>query len=84
MPDLKPKRDFMTPEEFAAKISWEGGVTEALEYGLKSSELDPDDEASRELRAAWIRAEDLWGEMRLAIQGVDEVLDDMDVEGPEG
>lgn len=77
-------KTYMTAEEFASKISWEGGVTEALEYGLKSSELDPDDEASRELRAAWIRAEGLWEEMRLAIDGVDEVLEDMDVEGPEG
>jgi hypothetical protein len=69
---------YMTPQEFAAKISWEGGVTEALEYGLKSTDLNPEDEASRDMRSAWIRAEDLWEEMRLAIERVDEVLDDMD------
>ncbi len=74
-------KTYMTAEEFASKISWEGGITEALDYGLKSSHLDPNDEDARELRAAWIRAEDLWEEMRVAIQGVDEVLEDMDIEG---
>lgn len=77
-------KTFSTPEEFASKISWEGGVVDALEYGLKSTDLDPDDEGSRDLRAAWIRCEDLWEEMRLAIQRVDEVLEDIDDEGDEG
>lgn len=33
----------MTPEEFAAKVHWEGGVIDALEYGLKAEDMDGSD-----------------------------------------
>jgi len=42
----------MTPEEFLDKVEWEGGIAQAVEYGLTSAHLDdPDSDFGR----AWDR-----------------------------
>ncbi len=43
----------MTPEEFASKIEWEGGIFEALDYGLKSTDIDPTAPKAAELIEIW-------------------------------
>lgn len=55
--------DFMTVGDFAAKVEWEGGVVDALDYGLKADDLDPDDEASKPLREAWAEMERIYREV---------------------
>jgi hypothetical protein len=45
----------MTEQEFAAKVIWEGGIFDALEYGLKSADCDPG-----KLRDLWTRLEYHW------------------------
>lgn len=43
----------------AYKIRWEGGVMAALDYGLRSDDIDDPD-----LRAAWHRLQSLHAELR--------------------
>src|SRR5690606_33060360 len=45
---------YQTREQVAAKVDWEGGIPEALEYGLTVDDMPAGDE---ELRAAWGRPE---------------------------
>jgi hypothetical protein len=68
--------DYMTPDDFAQKVEWEGGIVDALEYGLHATDLDPDDEASKPLRAAWAALEAVYREQyRPAESRVSELLD---------
>ena len=55
--------EFMTAKDFAAKIEWEGGVSDALDYGLKHTALDPNDSESADLRSKWKEIEDAWSEV---------------------
>ena len=41
---------FESREALAAKVSWEGGIYEALDYGIRADEMPEGDE---ELTAAW-------------------------------
>ena len=41
---------FSTREDFAAKVEWEGGVLESLDYGLTKEDVP---EGDTELYAAW-------------------------------
>ena len=45
----------MTKERLADKIEWEGGVLEAVEYGIKVSDLP--DGVPEEIADAWGRLE---------------------------
>lgn len=65
----------MTPANFNAKIEWEGGIIEALDYGLK-----PADAPEGPLRDAWTRAYDLWQQMEPVIREIDELLEAIDEE----
>jgi len=49
----------MTPEEFAAKIEFEDGIVEALEYGLRETDLDDSDP---HLKADWARLRQIYDE----------------------
>ena len=75
--------EYMTPQDFAGKIEWEGGITGALDYGLKSTRLDPDDPASTPLREAWAVLEAAWNEIQPAMRAVEDILEDLDDEGDE-
>ena len=51
----------MTLVEFCAKVEWEGGVIEALTYGLKESDLDGiTDPLAVELREIWTSLTAAW------------------------
>jgi hypothetical protein len=64
--------DKLTEEEFAAKVEWEGGIGEALSYGLKASDLQNPDS---ELGKAWARLERIWTkEVRPAVAAVEKLL----------
>lgn len=62
----------MTPEEFVAKIRWEGGVVGALEYGLTAEDL-PKGSA---LREAWHELEVAWTAFHDYVEDVEEMLGD--------
>lgn len=68
-------KDGMTPQDFLSKVSWEGGVFEALQYGLHEDTLDDSDpdlkENWRELRLAYLDLEGL-------VQGIEEKMEDYD------
>ena len=51
---------YQTLEDLAAKIDWEGGIAEAVAYGIKHTDI-PD--GHPDLAAAWARLEDVHAEM---------------------
>lgn len=59
----------MTEKDFAAKIEWEGGIPDALEYGLKSEDCEPG-----ELRNAWKDLEDRWKTLQKPMSVVERIL----------
>lgn len=60
----------MTEQEFAQKIDWEGGILEALGYGLR-----PDDAPPGELRDAWAELRAAFEDMRPLVRRVEGILD---------
>lgn len=70
----------MTAEDFAAKVEWEGGVTSALDYGLKATDLpeNSDDPLTADLRAAWTALQGKWDALRDEMREVEEILDEID------
>lgn len=75
-----PVTEYMTPADFAAKVAWEGGIEPALDYGLKHTELNPDDAASAKLRTAWAGLETAWREhFKPASEAVETVLEELEV-----
>lgn len=62
----------MTPEEFAAKVQWEGGVLDALEYGLRSTHLDDSNPA---LKGGWMELETLWMNFEPLLVGVEVLIE---------
>lgn len=73
---------YMTPARFAGKVEWEGGVFEALDYGLEHTRLDPDDSAAAELRAAWAELERLYAPVAAQAALVGRLLDQLADEVP--
>lgn len=59
----------MTAKDLADKVHWEGGIVSALEYGIRSDEID-----DPELIALWRRLEGLYDQLRPAIVATDRVL----------
>jgi hypothetical protein len=62
-------KERMTTEELARKVRWEGGIVSALEYGIRSHEID-----DPELAALWRRMEDLYDQLRPPIATADRML----------
>ena len=61
----------MTVEDFAAKIEWEGGTIDALDYGLS-----PEDAPEGELRDLWQAAYDIWTQqLKPAIGQIDDWIE---------
>lgn len=50
---------FYDLEDLCAKVDWEGGVDQAISYGIKASDIDPE---LSELRAAWDEAVEKYNE----------------------
>jgi hypothetical protein len=67
----------MSASRFANKVHCEGGIVEALEYGLTVDDLDPDDPRGWTLRQAWGELADLWAEMSPVVERVDYLLGDL-------
>lgn len=65
----------MTAANFNGKIEWEGGIIEALDYGLK-----PTDAPEGPLRDAWTRAYELWQQMEPVISEINALLEAIDEE----
>jgi hypothetical protein len=65
----------MTAADFKAKVEWEGGIVEALDYGLKHTHLDG--RAPAALYNAWKKLEELYAPLREQMRVVDELLDDL-------
>ncbi len=59
----------MSTRELARKVQWEGGVISALEYGIRSDEID-----DPELAALWRNMENLYDQLRPAVQIADKML----------
>ena len=76
--------DTMSLLDFCSKIEWEGGVVQALEYGLKADDLDSDefDPRAEQLRDIWVALQGAWETVaRLedeASEIIDRVLDESD------
>lgn len=70
--------EFMTAAGFAAKVEWEGGVLEALDYGLKHTHLDPADHEAAALREAWADLERLYAPVAEKALIVGALLDRLD------
>lgn len=53
----------MTIEELASKIEWEGGIMEAVDYGIKVADLPED--IPVEIRDAWQRMRNVLADVDL-------------------
>jgi hypothetical protein len=51
----------MTVRRLAQKVQWEGGVLDALQYGIRADEIDDPD-----VSEAWRKLESLWAELESA------------------
>jgi hypothetical protein len=59
----------LTIDRLADKVSWEGGVIGALEFGVRS-----DDIADPEAASLWRRLEELYGQLRPAMWQMERML----------
>lgn len=69
----------MTARHFAEKVQWEGGIVEALDYGLTPDHIDPNDPAGSELRRLWTELHTLWRtQMAPLVERIDSIIDDLE------
>lgn len=64
----------MNEERFASKVEYEGGIFDALDYGLRSTDLDDQDS---DLAVAWEALEKAFDNMRPALAEVERILEDL-------
>jgi hypothetical protein len=64
-------REMMNARELARKVEWEGGVLGALEYGIRSEEVD-----DPELATLWHRMETIYEQLRPSIRLANQLLSD--------
>lgn len=64
-----PTKNLMTAKDLADKVHWEGGIVSALEYGIRSEDID-----DPELVALWRRLEGLYDQMRPTMVATDRLL----------
>jgi hypothetical protein len=69
----------MTAADFASKVEWEGGVMEALDYGLK-----PADAPEGPIRDAWARLYQLWQQLSPIADEVSRLLDGVERDDEDG
>lgn len=65
----------------AEKVDWEGGITEALEYGIKAADMP---EGDAELTAAWQALEDAFTALQPLAAAVGDLLEAARDEAPDG
>ena len=66
----------MTESAFAGKVEWEGGILEALDYGLK-----PADAPKGPIRDAWARLYQVWQQIEPLVDEVSRLLDGVEHSG---
>ena len=71
-------RELMSAKDFAAKVEWEGGILEALDYGLKHTDLAADDPDAADLRAGWKTLEEMYEEMKPALHDMEGLLEGLE------
>lgn len=64
----------MNGPDFAGKVQWEGGVVDALDYGLKHTDLDIGEDD--ELRQVWQELEQQWDVMRIMVEQAESLLEE--------
>jgi len=62
---------FTSREHLAAKIEWEGGILEALDYGIRTGDMP---EGDTELIEAWGKLEAAWKQLNPLADAVTELL----------
>jgi hypothetical protein len=63
---------FANREELAAKIEWEGGFPDALDYGIKAADMP---EGDTELAEAWSALEAAWNAVGPPLERVGDLLE---------
>lgn len=63
---------YATREEVRGKIEWEGGIMEALDYGLRVTDMP---EGDTELRDAWDKLGTAYHELAPLVDAVERLLD---------
>lgn len=71
----KKQKKQMTPSEFIDKVECEGGILEALDYGLRAKDMDDSDPS---FKAAWQRLETKFDLMHGDLSEVESMIDCMD------
>ena len=56
-----------TVQEIANKIQWEGGILDAVEYGIHATDIEDEDLA------------ELWSELEFEYESVKEIVDNIDL-----
>lgn len=64
---------FASRADVAGKVSWEGGIIEALEYGIHASHMPAGDD---ELTAAWQALEDAFNALQPLAATVGDLLEE--------
>jgi hypothetical protein len=64
---------FEDREELANKIEWEGGIIDALDYGIKTENMP---EGDTELAEAWGKLEAAYHELTPLTDAVEKLLED--------
>ena len=62
---------FKDRHDLAAKVSWEGGILEAVDYGIKAADMP---EGDAELTEAWGKLEASFGETSKLADAVEKLL----------
>ena len=63
----------MNEDEFLGKVEWEGGVLDALEYGLKAEHLK---DQNRTLFIQWRLLEKAWKSFQPTLGAVEQYFED--------
>lgn len=66
---IDPAGSQMTAKQLAQKVRWEGGLIEALEYGIGAEDIE--DPA---LAVEWLELDRLWSELRPLLHAMAERL----------
>jgi hypothetical protein len=63
----------MLVADFVSKIEWEGGIIDALEYGLTAESLDEGEDDG--LRSAWAELESMWLTVESQVRRIESLLE---------
>ena len=63
----------MTPQEFVRKVDWEGGVIDALDYGLRAKDMDDSNPA---FKAGWQELERLWLDFEPMLRAMETMIEE--------